>query len=204
MARALFLTGAEACQPYEWYPWQMTTLEELLLRYENFACIVGPLTCATAVIGAILLFVQLACCPLLLLGHWGVHEALVVLFATDEELDRIIMSEALAPVASGSNTTKRLGDGDDGIVNAADVALSAERPKAFEAPRQPLVLLPAMQRPQVSTSAPQSEWGSTRISRDESGDSEAAYQQPGMDPVRLGERRRRPWDGDGTPATLGR
>merc|ERR1719355_258358 len=75
MARALFVTGQAACQPYEWYAWQMRELEDILLRYEGFSCIVGPLACSAVVAGACLLLLQVACCPLLLLGRWGGREA---------------------------------------------------------------------------------------------------------------------------------
>jgi len=100
MARALFVKSFAACQPYEWYDWQMTALEEIILQYENFACLAGPLTCLSAAIGAVLLLVQLACCPLLFLGHCGLDHALLVLFATDEELDRLIIGKAPASIAA--------------------------------------------------------------------------------------------------------
>ncbi|CAJ1347726.1 unnamed protein product [Effrenium voratum] len=79
LARALFLHGSSACQPYEWYTWQMRLLEELVLQYETFACVAGPLTCTATAIGGALLLIQLACCPLLLVGQWGGHDAIRVL-----------------------------------------------------------------------------------------------------------------------------
>lgn len=63
LARALFLHNAPACQPYEWYAWQMSSLEDIVLRYEAFACLAGPLTCAAAAVGGALLLVQIVCCP---------------------------------------------------------------------------------------------------------------------------------------------
>jgi len=91
MARALFLNDFPACHPYEWYPRQMGALEGLMARYESVACALGPLACAAGAAGAALLLAQLACCPLLLLGRWGVGQALIVLFASEEE--RVITIE---------------------------------------------------------------------------------------------------------------
>merc|ERR1740121_1447122 len=71
----------------------MDKLEQLVLKYESFACIQGPLACAAVAVGVLLLLAQLACCPLLLLGRWGVRRALLVLFATDEELERALLNE---------------------------------------------------------------------------------------------------------------
>merc|ERR1719174_355746 len=85
MARALFLNGIAACHPYEWYPWQMGILEKILLRYETFACIFGPLECIALAAGGALLLVQLACCPVLFFSAWGAHEALIVFFSKEEE-----------------------------------------------------------------------------------------------------------------------
>jgi len=79
LARALFLQGTPACQPYEWYTWQMKVLEELILQYEQFACVAGPLTCAATAVGGVLLFIQLMCCPLVLIGQWGGQAAICVL-----------------------------------------------------------------------------------------------------------------------------
>ena len=79
LARALFLQGTPACQPYEWYTWQMKVLEELILQYEQFACVAGPLTCAATAVGGALLFIQLMCCPLVLIGQWGGQAAICVL-----------------------------------------------------------------------------------------------------------------------------
>jgi len=101
MARALFLKSLPACQPYEWYAWQMQTLEELMFEYENFACLVGPLACASAAVGGVLLLVQLACCPMLLLGRWGMSKVLLILFASDEELDRVMLSSSAVAQARG-------------------------------------------------------------------------------------------------------
>jgi len=92
LARALFLDAFPACQPYEWYASQMSVLEEIVLEYESFSCIVGPLTCASTAVGGVLLLVQLACCPLLFLGSCGLDRVLLVLFASDEELDRLVAS----------------------------------------------------------------------------------------------------------------
>lgn len=100
MARALFLNHLPACQPYEWYAWQMQRLEELVLSYENFACLAGPLMCAAVAVGAALLLAQLASCPLLLLGRFGVRRALLVLLASDEELDRAMLPDASAAAAA--------------------------------------------------------------------------------------------------------
>jgi hypothetical protein len=85
MARALFLNGIAACHPYEWYPWQMGILEKILLRYETFACIFGPLECIALAAGGALLLVQLACCPVLFFSAWGAHEALIVFFFKEAE-----------------------------------------------------------------------------------------------------------------------
>lgn len=93
MARALFLNDLPACQPYEWYTWQMDKLEKLVLKYESFACVQGPLACAAVAVGVFLLLTQLVCCPLLLLGRWGMRRALLVLFATDEELEMALLNE---------------------------------------------------------------------------------------------------------------
>merc|ERR1740121_521261 len=71
----------------------MDKLEQLVLKYESFACIQGPLACAAVAVGMLLLLTQLVCCPLLLLGRWGVSRALLVLFATDEELERALLNE---------------------------------------------------------------------------------------------------------------
>ena len=79
LARALFLHNTPACQPYEWYAWQMGLLEDIVLQYESFACLAGPLTCTATAVGAALLLVQLACCPLVLIGQWGGNEAVLVL-----------------------------------------------------------------------------------------------------------------------------
>eukprot|EP00927_Polykrikos_kofoidii_P029725 TRINITY_DN25652_c0_g1_i1.p1 TRINITY_DN25652_c0_g1~~TRINITY_DN25652_c0_g1_i1.p1 ORF type:complete len:742 (+),score=109.32 TRINITY_DN25652_c0_g1_i1:153-2378(+) len=99
MARALFLTGLPACHPYEWYPRQMQGLEELMLRYETFACVVGPLACVGTALGVCLLLVQLSCCPLLLFGRWGGFNALFLFLATDEEIDRVFEGEGSSPAA---------------------------------------------------------------------------------------------------------
>ena len=79
LARALFLQGTPACQPYEWYTWQMKLLEELILQYEQFACVAGPLTCVATAVGGALLLIQLMCCPLVLIGQWGGQAAIFVL-----------------------------------------------------------------------------------------------------------------------------
>lgn len=102
MARALFLSGDPACQPYEWYVQQMEELESIVLRYENFACIVGPLGCGAVAVGACLLLVQFACCPLLLLGRWGGREAVFFLLATDDELDRALVGNTGDDAAKGT------------------------------------------------------------------------------------------------------
>lgn len=99
MARALFLGDTLACQPYEWYAWQMATLRELLLRYEIFACSVGPLAGAAAVVGGLLLLLQLVCFPVLLLGRCGFNTALLVLFASNDELDSLVHREMPVPEA---------------------------------------------------------------------------------------------------------
>lgn len=85
MARALFLQGLTSCLPNEWYPRQMAALEELIDDYENFACVFGPLICTALAIGVALIMVQLLCCPLLLCGRWGVHKALIMCFAAEEQ-----------------------------------------------------------------------------------------------------------------------
>ena len=79
LARALFLHNAPACQPYEWYAWQMGLLEDIVLRYEAFACLAGPLTCTATAVGGALLLVQLACCPVVLIGQWGGNDAVLLL-----------------------------------------------------------------------------------------------------------------------------
>merc|ERR1712072_505798 len=86
MARALFLNDIAAYHPYEWYPWQMEILETILLRYETFACIFGPLECVALAAGGVLLLVQLACCPVLFFACWGAREALIMFFGADEQL----------------------------------------------------------------------------------------------------------------------
>lgn len=106
MARALFLSNFPACQPYEWYAAQMNTLEELVLGYESFACVIGPLTCVSMVVGGFVLLLQLVCCPLLFLGSCGLDRTLLVLFASDEELDRLVEAEAPDPSAGGSQPVK--------------------------------------------------------------------------------------------------
>mmetsp|Transcript_57235 Transcript_57235/g.177880 ORF Transcript_57235/g.177880 Transcript_57235/m.177880 type:complete len:133 (-) Transcript_57235:7-405(-) len=112
MARALFLSTFPACQPYEWYASQMSLLEELVLSYESFSCVIGPLTCTSTVVGGLLLLLQLACCPLLFLGSCGLDRAVLVMFASDEELDRLVEAEAPEPpdtaaaAAAGSPTAK--------------------------------------------------------------------------------------------------
>lgn len=78
-ARALFLQGSPACHPYEWYTWQMRSLQEFVLQYESFACVAGPLTCMATGVGGALFFIQLACCPLVLIGQWGGHSAICIL-----------------------------------------------------------------------------------------------------------------------------
>lgn len=85
MARALFLNGIPACHPYEWYPRQMDTLEDILLKYETFACVFGPLECVALAAGGLLLLVQLACCLVLFFAWWGAHEALIIFFAKDNK-----------------------------------------------------------------------------------------------------------------------
>jgi len=122
MARALFLNHLPACQPHEWYSWQMRKLEDLILRYENFACIVGPLMCAATGIGAALLVVQLACCPLLLLGRWGVQKTLLFLLATDEELDLAMEDAAAAAKASMVNSETLLEEAPEPGLRAGAVA----------------------------------------------------------------------------------
>lgn len=85
MARALFLNGLPACHPYEWYPWQMDVLEQILLKYEKFACIFGPLECVALGSGALLLLVQLACCPVLFFASWDAPLALIMFFGAEQE-----------------------------------------------------------------------------------------------------------------------
>lgn len=103
MARALFLHGLAACHPYEWYPSQMDILEELLMRYETFACVFGPLECVALAAGGALLLVQLACCPLLFFASWGAKEALIMFFGADEQQHEA-SSEADAQTPSGNST----------------------------------------------------------------------------------------------------
>merc|ERR1712176_912806 len=106
-----------ACQPYEWYSSQMAKLEDLVLRYETFACVAGPSMCIAAFVGGILLLVQLTCCPMLLLGSWGgAQEAIFVLLATDEEVDLAVLSEA--PRGTSAKTTCRPGAISAGKVEA--------------------------------------------------------------------------------------
>ena len=57
----------------------MKVLEELILQYEQFACVAGPLTCVATAVGGALLFIQLMCCPLVLIGQWGGQAAICVL-----------------------------------------------------------------------------------------------------------------------------
>lgn len=131
MARGLFLNDLPACQPYEWYSWQMDKLEQLVLRYESFACIQGPLACAATAVGALLLLAQLACCPLLLLGRLGVRRALLVLLATDEELERALLNEEEAVDKEAASLPVR------GVIREAVVAAAvhedteAERREEF-------------------------------------------------------------------------
>jgi len=99
MARALFLSDTPACQPYEWYAWQMVIFQELLLHYEIFACCVGPLACAAVAVGGVLLLLQIVCCPLLFIGHCGFNTALVVLFVSDDDFDSLILGEMPVPEA---------------------------------------------------------------------------------------------------------
>ncbi|CAE8721509.1 unnamed protein product, partial [Polarella glacialis] len=118
LARALWLKGFPACQPYEWYSSQMGALEELVLRYETFACVAGPLTCTATAVGGALLLVQLACCPLLLVGQWGGYEAILVLIGSIEDLDAAFLG------APGSASSRRLA------------ALSTESPSGLPLPQQ--------------------------------------------------------------------
>jgi len=97
MARALFLNGFAACQPYEWYSWQMEKLEALILRYETFACVVAPLTCAATAVGGALVLSQLACCPLLIIGLWGGRHGILVFLGSLEE-HVVILDDANSPV----------------------------------------------------------------------------------------------------------
>eukprot|EP00747_Dinoflagellata_sp_TGD_P218188 gnl/TRDRNA2_/TRDRNA2_90478_c0_seq1.p1 gnl/TRDRNA2_/TRDRNA2_90478_c0~~gnl/TRDRNA2_/TRDRNA2_90478_c0_seq1.p1 ORF type:complete len:621 (-),score=104.85 gnl/TRDRNA2_/TRDRNA2_90478_c0_seq1:45-1907(-) len=99
MARALWLNNQPACQPFEWYTWQMQGLDDLLTKYETFACAEGPLCFASLAAGGVLLLVQLSCCPVLLLGRWGVHQALVVLFASEKDREVTIEVPAAASAA---------------------------------------------------------------------------------------------------------
>lgn len=90
-ARALFLKQLPACQPYEWYSHQMVWFEELLMEYENFACLQGLLNWAAAGAGALLLLLQFLFCPFLLLGSWGgARLVLLVLVGSDADLDRAL------------------------------------------------------------------------------------------------------------------
>ena len=57
----------------------MSSLEDIVLRYEAFACLAGPLTCAAAAVGGALLLVQIVCCPLVLIGQWGGSEAVLLM-----------------------------------------------------------------------------------------------------------------------------
>lgn len=102
LARALFLQGTPACQPYEWYTWQMKLLEELMLQYEEFACILGPLTCVATAVGGALLLIQLACCPLVLIGQWGGHAAICVLLGYLDFEDVPFPSGGISPLQKSS------------------------------------------------------------------------------------------------------
>lgn len=129
MARALFLKGFAACQPYEWYTEQMAALEDLVLRYEGFACIVAPLTCVSIAVGGMLVLAQLLCCPLLFLGSCGLDSTLLVLFASDEELDQLVEGDA-----SGSKGNRR-----PELVQQAGSGPTAGRPALARAPTAALV-----------------------------------------------------------------
>jgi hypothetical protein len=87
----------------------MQQLEDILLRYESFTCIVGPLACAAVIAGACLLLLQVACCPLLLLGRWGGREAVFLLLATDDELDRVL-DKASTLIGAEERCTEALED----------------------------------------------------------------------------------------------
>jgi hypothetical protein len=89
MARALFLHGLAACHPYEWHPWQMDVLEQILIRYETFACVFGPLECVALAAGGALFLIQLACCPVLFFASWGAKEALIMFFGADEQQQQL-------------------------------------------------------------------------------------------------------------------
>lgn len=104
MARSLFLHSFPACQPYEWYALQMRRLEDLMLQYENFACAAGPLMCIAVVVGAALLLAQLSAIPLILLGMCGAHHAILILLASEEDLDRAIIGEPLDKLSSEKGT----------------------------------------------------------------------------------------------------
>lgn len=105
MARALFLQGVPACQPYEWYPSQMESLEQLVLEYETFACTVGPIACGATGVGILLLVVQLLCCPMLLVGRWGGQDVLFLLLATDDELDSALAGARALSATDGIKST---------------------------------------------------------------------------------------------------
>ena len=124
LARALFLQGTPACQPYEWYTWQMKLLEELILQYEQFACVVGPLTCVASVVGGALLFIQLVCCPFVLIGQWGGHAALCVLLGhLDLEVD------ITSPICSSSDQLQK-STGDLLSTSSTSLILNSETGKS--------------------------------------------------------------------------
>merc|ERR1719420_1394053 len=58
---------------------QLEALRAGLLRYESFACDVMGLLSASAACGGALFVTQLVCCSLLLMGRFGLKQALFIL-----------------------------------------------------------------------------------------------------------------------------